>query len=97
MSLLEKFIPDSASALCEVELAKITNHHKSGEIYKAEANITFTGEQFYVDVEKDDLYFAIDGMRDEAERIIISRRKKSKNAFRRGAKKIKDLIKGFYK
>ncbi len=92
MQILEKFIQDD-SALCEVELAKSTKHHKAGDLFKAEANITFAGKQFYVLAEKEDIYAAIDLMRDEAERVIVSRRKRYIAKVRRGAKRIKDMFK----
>lgn len=96
LSSLGKFL-DHDGALCEVELGKTTMHHKSGEIYRAEVNISYKGKQFYVVSEKDDLYAAIDEMRDEAERVVVSRKKKYIRLFRRGASKIKNLIKRFYK
>lgn len=98
MNSLEKFLNSHDHILCEVELAKTTNHHKSGDdIYKAEVNIKSDGKQFFVAVEKDDLYAAIDEMKDEAERVIVSHKKKFITVFRRGAIKIKNAIKQLYK
>lgn len=94
---LEKFLDTNKQILYEVELGKTTNHHKSGDIYLAEINITCDGKQYFVSVEKDDLYAAIDEMRDEAEKVIISKRKKFLTTFRRGASKVKEAIRRFYK
>lgn len=96
MNMLEKFLNADDGTLCEVELAKNTKHHKAGDLYKAEANITFSGRQYYVVAEKDDIYSAIDEMKDEAERSIVSRRKKYIARARRGATKLKNMIKRFY-
>jgi putative sigma-54 modulation protein len=96
LSSLSKFLKGQNEVLVEVELAKTTSHHKSGDIYKAEANITYMGKQFYVVAEKEDLYAAVDQMRDEVERSIVSNRKKYITVFRRGAGKIKDLIRKLY-
>jgi ribosomal subunit interface protein len=93
LSSLAKFLKGGADALCEVELAKTTEHHKSGEIYKAEINITFAGRQFYVVSEESDIYAAVDRMRDEAEREIVSNKKKYLTVFRRGAGKLKNFFK----
>lgn len=95
MSSLSKFI-DHDEVLCEVELGRTTNHHRAGDIYKAEINITYKGKQFYVVADKDDLYAAIDEMRDEIERVIVSYKKKSNTLIRRGASKIKNLVKRLY-
>jgi putative sigma-54 modulation protein len=96
LASLSKFFKDGEeSVLAEVELAKTTGHHKSGDIYKTEINITFMGRQFYVVAEKEDLYAAVDEARDEAEREIVSNKKKHTAVFRRGAGKIKKFIKKF--
>jgi ribosomal subunit interface protein len=95
ISFLEKFFKDS-KVLAEVELAKTTDHHKSGDIFKAEINLTHMDQQFYVVAEKADLYAAIDKAREDIERIIVSNRKKYLDVFRRGAGKIKNMIRRFH-
>ncbi len=83
--------------LCEVELGKTTNHHKSGDIFKAEINIVGPGNvQFYAVAEEADLYAAIDIVRDQIEREIISKKTKRETLFRRGAAKFKALAKRLY-
>ena len=97
LNSLEKFFKGEEEVLAEVELARTNGRHKSGEdAYKAEINITYMGRQFYVVSERDDLYAAIDQMRDEAERAVVSNRKKYLTTFRRGASKIKKIIRRFY-
>ncbi|MEI6842932.1 MAG: ribosome-associated translation inhibitor RaiA [bacterium] len=91
---LEKFLNKDGNVLCEVEIGKTTSHHKSGDIFKAEVNITEShGNQFYALAEESDLYAAIDVVRDEMERIIVAKKKKANTLFRRGASKIKNIIK----
>ena len=92
LNFLEKFIKNE-DALCEVELAKITNHHKQGEIYKAEIHLSFAHNDHYADAEADDLYTAIDLVRENIERSVVSKKKKYMDVWRRGAGKIKDIIK----
>ena len=80
--------------MCEVELGKTSAHHKSGDVFKAEINITTAGSnQFYAVAEESDLYAAIDVVRDEIERTIVSRKEKRETLFRRGAAKFKNIIK----
>lgn len=99
ISHLEKFInPDgtvlSHEILCEVEIGKTTEHHKSGDIFRAEVNIKCPGmEQIYAVAEESDLYAAIDIVRDEAEREIISRKQKRWALLRKGGIRIKELLK----
>lgn len=93
LSGLEKWLEGSEYIL-DVELGKTTQHHKSGDVFKAEANLKLEGKQMYAVVEKEDLYAAIDELKDEIGRQIISGKEKKKTLFRRGAHKIKNLLKG---
>jgi ribosomal subunit interface protein len=97
LSTLDKFLGGD-NVLCEVEIGKSTDHHKSGDIFRAEVNITRTGSgQFYAVAEESDLYASIDIVRDQAEREIVSSKNKKETIFRRSAAKLKDLIKGITK
>lgn len=94
ISSLEKFIGGGEQVLCEVEIGRTTRHHKSGDIFRAEVNILEPGnKQIYAVAEEGDLYAAIDIVRDEAERLIISQKNKRSTLFRRGGAKIKQLLK----
>ena len=91
---LNKLVHDD-NAFATVELGKTTNHHKSGEVFRAEINFHSGGKDYYVASEKDDLYAAIDDMRDGITREITQFKTKSETMFRRGARKVKDMIRGF--
>ncbi|MEN9647383.1 MAG: hypothetical protein RLY57_187 [Candidatus Parcubacteria bacterium] len=80
--------------LVEVEVGKESQHHAKGEVFKAEANIRADGRQHYVVVIKDDLYAAIDELKDEIMEKIKSSKEKSRSSFRKGASKVKHFIKG---
>ncbi len=94
VSSLGKFFGDDKNeALCEVELGKTTEHHKSGDIFRAEVNIVRPGQnQFYAVAEKSDLYAAIDVVRDQIEREIVAKKEKRETLFRRGASQFKSLV-----
>ena len=93
ISTLEKFLDTKNESLCEVEIGRTTKHHNTGDIFKAEINIVQPGnKQIYVVAEEIDLYTAIDVVRDEAERAIVSRKNKYKTLWRRGASQIKDIL-----
>ena len=87
---MEKLLEEAA--ICEVELGKTTAHHRSGDIFRAELNITDGGDQFYAVAEESDLYAAIDVVRDEIERTIVSKKKKRNTLFKRGAQRIKNMV-----
>ena len=94
ISTLEKFFGTKENILCEVEIGRTTMHHKSGDIFRAEVNIVEPGGgQIFAVAEKVDLYTAIDIVREEAEREIVSGKSKRNTLFRRGAIKVKNLLK----
>ncbi len=98
ISSLERFLNTSGEILCEVELGKTTEHHKSGDIFKAEVNIVCPGNvQFYAVAEEADLYTAIDIVRDEVEQLIVNKKKKRETLFKRGALKFKNLLKRLHR
>lgn len=89
---LEKLITDH-NVVCEIELAKTTNHHKSGDIFKAEINMVLPDKHVYLVSEKEDLYQAIDDVREQLDHALSIRKEKKQTLFRRGASRVKDLIK----
>ncbi len=95
MESIEKIIdPNDTSIYCQVELAKTTNHHQSGEIYRAEINLRKGGEQFRAVSEQDTLMAAIDMVKDELVRELKSHHSKQMTMIRRGGAAIKDMMKG---
>lgn len=97
LETIKKFLADDPAAQCDVELAKTTNHHKHGDIFKAEIHIVAKGENIYASVEREDLYAAIDEVRDEVVRKLKSGKDKRRSLVRRGGAQVKDFIKGFWK
>ncbi len=94
LSSLEKFTGVDGEVLCEVEIGRTTKHHNSGDIFKAEVNMSISGSpQVYAVSEQSDLYAAIDIVKDDIERQLVSKKSKKDTLFRRGASKIKDLLK----
>lgn len=95
---LDKFINPNLeeSIMCYVEVGKTTGHHKTGDLFKAEFTLHLGGKVFRVSKEKEDLYSAIDVATEEMAEELRSFKNKKKNLIRRGASKIKSIVKGFY-
>ena len=94
ISSLGKFLGQGGDILCEIEIGRTTHHHKSGDIFRAEVNIRKPGaKQIFAFAEEVDLYTAVDVVRDELEREIVSDKDKRNTLFRRGSAKIKNLLK----
>jgi len=73
----------------EAELGRTTYHHKSGDIFRAEINLSIGGKMFRVEAERDDLFTAVDEARDNLEQEIKKFKTKRDTAFIRGARSIK--------
>jgi len=98
MEQIEKFIEtDKDVPLCEVEIGTTTKHHQSGNIFRAEINLDFSGKDFRTVSEKEDLYVAVNEAKEEIIEAIKSSKTKQRTKFRRGSEKIKNLLKGFGK
>lgn len=94
MEALEKYIPrDDTSAKLSVELSKTTNHHQHGDVFQAEAQLHIRGKETMMRTTQDDLYKAIDTLKDMLTREIASYKDKERSVFRRSAHKVKALLK----
>ncbi|NTV44751.1 MAG: ribosome-associated translation inhibitor RaiA [Candidatus Yonathbacteria bacterium] len=92
---LEKYVDKSdTSASISVEVGKVTEHHHAGEIFRAEMNLIIGGIQFRATADHEDLYAAIDKVREEASRMISEHKKKQKQLFKKGAAEVKRWLTG---
>ncbi len=92
---LEKFNNESESKdiLSEVELSKTNNHHSHGEIYKVSIKIVAPNLNIFLDTKKEDLYAAIDDIKDKLEYKISSIKNKKSSISRKLAIRFKRLFK----
>ena len=94
---LDRFLGNEKdTAICHIEVGKVSQHHKNGEVFRAEKNLTVFGNNIYGASEKQELYEAIDAVKDEMHRQLTEGKERRVTLIRRGAKKIKDMIRGLY-
>jgi len=95
---LDKFVnPDQKELpMCYIEIGKTTNHHKNGELFRAEFTIHIGGKSFRAESEEEDLYAALDKVAEEMTEELKSFKDKKVSFVRRGGAKIKSIIKSFY-
>lgn len=91
---IEKFIKEGDKVIIYVEVGKTTNHHKQGDIFRAEFHIEISGVEFYTFSEKEDLYTAIEDAKEEIIRQIKTKKDRKQTLFKRGATSIKKMLKG---
>lgn len=90
---LEKYFKNLEEVVVNIEVGKSTRHHKSGDVFMAELHVINGGQDYYVQVLKEDLYAAIDEAKDSLTRELTSRRKKALRMVRRGGVRLKNMIK----
>ncbi len=81
------------AALCMIEIGRVQEGQHSGDIYRAEFNITYAGGQSYYVATAPTLQKAIDKAKDEMKRELLRAHKKEQHLFKRGAQAMKDLFK----
>lgn len=94
LNSLDKYIPkDDTSAKITVELEKTTAHHSNGDVFQAEAQLHIKGKDITIRAVEDDLYKAIDALKDMLTRELASYKDKERSIFRRSAHRMKNLLK----
>lgn len=96
VSSIEKFmsLKEDEEANVDVEVGKdFGEHHKNGEIYRAEINLQCGAKVYRVEKYNYDIHAAIDEVVKEMKREVKRMREKKNDLFRRGAKDLKSLLK----
>ncbi len=79
------------------EVGKSTNHHKSGEVFHSDCLIKIDGKEFYSSADEEDLYVAIDRVKENLFREINKNKDRRQTLFKRGAISVKKMMKGLSK
>ncbi len=92
---IEKFLDkNNVDTVAQVEVGRSTRHHKTGNIFRAEVHITGVGIDLYAVREMEDLYAAIDIVKDEIVQNVLQLKGKRETLTRKGAKMMKNIMKG---
>jgi putative sigma-54 modulation protein len=95
--LLANIETEKGEAMVNFEVVKTTNHHKAGEIFHADCIISLAGEKFYGSSDHEDLYSAIDEVKERLFNEIQKNKDRKQTLFKRGASSIKKMLKGLSK
>lgn len=95
--LLSKIEDKGGEVKINFEVAKTTNHHKAGEIFHADCSISMKGGNFYASADEEDLYRAIDQVKDTLFNEISKNKDRAQTLFKRGALSVKKMMKGLTK
>lgn len=89
---LDKFIPKGTLSDINVELQKTTSHHKKGEVFRAEANVKLPGKLIRGESQEDNLYAAIDLLKDELKRDLRKYKDRHHDLQIRGGRSLKKRL-----
>jgi len=95
--LLSRIEEGQGKVMANFEVGKSTNRHKSGEIFHVDCLIKIDGKEFYASSDKEDLYSAIDEIKDTLFSDINKNKDRRQTLFHRGARSVKKMMKGLSK
>ena len=81
-TMLEKYV--SNITMADIELATDSHHHQKGEIFSCSATLEVPGDVLRVEKHEEDLYKAIDKVKDHLKEVLIDRKEKERDAQRKG-------------
>lgn len=88
--LLKKIEDSGGEVMASFDVGKNTKHHKSGKVFHCDCSITIDGEKFYLSSDEEDLYKAVDVVKEGLWKEISRNKTKKQTLKRRGAKSVKD-------
>lgn len=94
---IEIFLKNDSAALCEVDLGTTSAGQRTGDVYRAEFHVTFSGGDAYADATEATLHKAIDRASGEVRREVRKRKGKERDLVRKGASEVKRFFREFGK
>jgi putative sigma-54 modulation protein len=95
--LLSNMKTDKGEVKVSFDIAKTTNHHKAGVIFHADCSVNINGKKFYSSSDHEDLYSAIDEVKENLFQEISKSKDRRQTLFKRGATSVKKMFKGLSK
>ncbi|MDD5318419.1 MAG: ribosome-associated translation inhibitor RaiA [Candidatus Pacebacteria bacterium] len=94
MGAIKKFISSEETILVEVDLGKVSNRHRTGDVFRVSVRLSSPHHDAQAEAESVDLYTAIDEVKDELLAELRTSKEKRQHFIRRSGQKIKNIIKG---
>jgi ribosomal subunit interface protein len=94
--LITKLESKGAEAVANFEVSKATKH-KAGAVFHSDCTIVVDGKKFYASADKEDMYEAVDAVKELLFREISQNKDKKKTLQTRGARSVKKMMKGLSK
>ncbi|OGG72794.1 ribosomal subunit interface protein [Candidatus Kaiserbacteria bacterium RIFCSPLOWO2_01_FULL_53_17] len=81
--------PDPDALQSDIEVAKVTRHHRKGNVYSAEINFTAAGKYFRAVAEGETAVAALDEAHDEIKHELVHWKHKTQSTVRREGARFK--------
>lgn len=91
------FLKHDDAAICEVEVGTTSAGQRTGDVYRAEVHVTFSGGDAYADATASTLHAALDRTMSEARRELKKKKGKDRDMVRKGAAEVKRFFRTFGK
>ena len=85
-----------AKTRLDIEIGKISEHHKHGDIFRVELNLHVAGKYYRATAKEADIYSAIDIAQEELLRQLRKNKRRRLQSIRQGGAKIKKMFRDFY-
>ena len=95
--LLDNLEEKTGEIVVDFTVAKTTNHHKAGEFFQATCSIKTKRGNYFSTEDKEDLYEAIDSVKENLFREISKEKDRNQTLYKRGALSVKKMMKGLTK
>jgi putative sigma-54 modulation protein len=92
--ILKKIEDEGGEAVVNFEVSQATKHHKAGAIFHADCLNKLQGKDYYASADEEDLYAAVDRVKDTLFSEISRNKDRSQTLLVRGARSIKKMLKG---
>lgn len=95
--LLSSIETGGGEIMVNFEVGKSTKHHKAGEVFHADCLINIDGQKFYASSDREDIYQAIDEIKESLYEEIRRFKDRKQTLLYRGARSVKKMLKGLSK
>ena len=94
LSVIEKYlsVEGDKQILAEVEIGLASKHHKKGDVYRGEINVSSDGKLYRATTKKPSIVEVLDELRDEIAKVINRKSAKRDSLFRKGGRLFKKII-----
>lgn len=94
LSVIEKYlsVEGDKQVLAEVEIGLISKHHKKGDVYRGEINVSSDGNLYRAVAKRTSVSEVVDELKDEIGKVIKRKTTKRDSLFKQGGRLFKKML-----